>query len=239
MRYYYIALLFTLFLGSCIKDDKPKIVHRSSEVSETLPLIEDSTNIKMADLPVHIDSTSYLLHPIGDFKIKNERGKIIFKSSGYGGGNNFSISSSRSYSISGDLSNIMFQHISSEELKSLTNKTIKIQSASFLWEIYNKTKQEILVYEINDLDTNQDKKLDRNDIKALYLSLIDGSGFKKLTVNNHELINWKVIPNTNRLYFKTIDDTNRDGNFDEKDTVHYKYVDLSTDKFEIIEYFPI
>lgn len=238
MRYYSIALFFILLLNSCIKNDKPKIVHQRSGDSEVQTLKEDSTKIKMADLPVHIDSTSYLLHPIGDFEVKDERGKIIFKSSGYGG-NNFSISNSGSYNISGDLSNIMFQHILSEKLKPLTNKTIKIQSASFLWKIYNRTKQEVLVYEINDNDTNQDKKLDRNDIRALYISLIDGTEFKKLTETNHELIDWKTIPETNRLYFKTIEDTNRDGDFDEKDTVRYKYVDLGSNKFEVVEYLPI
>ena len=234
----FTALLFITFLASCTSFDKPKIVRSDSESSDTLSLKEDTGKIKMADLPLHIDSTSYLLHPIGEFQVRNERGKIFSGSASYSG-SGFSVSRSGSYGITGNLSNIMFQSITSNKLMPLTKSPINITEVAFLKEMYRQNKSQILVYELNDKDTNQDQKLDNNDIKTLYLSMIDGAGFKKLSGSNHELLDWKLIPIASRLYFKTIEDTNKDGGFDEKDTVHYQYVDLSTAKFEVIEYYPI
>jgi hypothetical protein len=198
----------------------------------------DSLEIQMADLPVNLDSTSYLLHPIGEFQLRDKRGGIVFKSSGYGS-NKFTVSNSGGYGITGNLSNILFQHISSEKLTPLTNKNMKIQSASFLWEFHNKTNKGILVYEINDSDSNNDGYINSNDIKSLYLSKIDGSGFKKLTQTNNELIQWKFISIKDRLYFKTIKDSNKNGEFEETDKVFYKYVNLDSPDFEIMEYNPI
>jgi len=239
MRHSIITLLLIVLFSSCITNDKPRIVPSNENRSDALPdLVKNSSKINVADLPIHIDSTSYLLHPIGEFSIEEERGKIIYKSS-RSGGNNFSISSSNRNSISGDLSNIMFQHILSEELKPLTTKTIRIQSVTFLREIYNKTKQEFLLYVINDQDTNQDKKLDSDDIKTLYLSTIDGRNFKKITTSNRELIDWKIISTANRLYFKTIEDTNKDGDFDERDKIFYNYVNLSSTTLKVVEYNPL
>ena len=68
--------------------------------------------------------------------------------------------------------------------------------------------------------TNQDGKLDYNDINTLFISKINGTDFRKLTETNKELIDWKLIESKNRLYFRTIEDTNKDGEFDKKDIAH-------------------
>ena len=185
-----------------------------------------------------IDSTDYLIHPIGDFRIEDNRGKVIYKSSGYGS-KDFSISSYGGYRISGNLSNVKFQHIDSEKLSVLTTNVIKIKSLTFLRKVYDNSKKQFLVYEVTDKDTNQDGKLDYNDINTLFISKINGTDFRKLTETNKELIDWKLIESKNRLYFRTIEDTNKDGEFDKKDIVHYKYVDLNSDNLKITEYKPI
>jgi hypothetical protein len=233
---YYITLFFCIaLLSSCMTEKKPKIVHSKEETSS---ILKDSSFMKMADLPVHIDSTEYLLHPVGEFKIKDNRGKLIFSSPNYGS-SSFSISSSNNYHITGNLSNVLFQNLTSAELKPLTENNIRIKSVIFLREVYKNTKQEFLLYEVIDQDTNKDKKLDGDDIKSLYLSKIDGSNFKKLTTPMSELLEWKIIPVVNRLYFKTVEDTNKDGDFDENDKVFYKYVDLNLPITTVVEYNPL
>ncbi|WP_179006150.1 hypothetical protein [Winogradskyella forsetii] len=230
--------LTILLFASCGKENKPKIVHAENNGNEIPELKKDTTFIEISDLPIQIDSTDYLIHPIGDFRIEDNRGKIIYKSSRYGS-NNFKISNYGGYRITGDLSNVKFQHIDSEKLSSLTENIIKIKSLSFLRKVFDNTKKQLLVYEVTDKDTNQDGKLDFSDVNTLYISSINGTDFRKLTDNNKELIDWKIIESKNRLYFRTIEDTNKDGEFDKKDIVHYKYVDLNSNNFKITEYNPI
>ncbi len=227
-----------LLFASCGKGNKPKIVHAKNNGNEFPELKKDTTYIEISDLPIQIDSTNYLIHPIGDFRIEDKRGKVIYKSSGYGS-KNFKISSYGGYRISGNISNVKFQHIDSEKLSALTENVIKIKSLTFLRKLFDNSKKQLLVYEVTDKDTNQDGKLDFNDINTLYISKISGTDFRKLTDTNKELIDWKLIESKNRLYFRTIEDTNKDGEFDKKDIVHYKYVDLNSDSLKITEYKPI
>ena len=227
-------MLFT----ACKKEQKQKIVHSNNGNKKVVALKKDNTCMPVADLPIHIDSTYYLLHPIGDYEIVSSRGKLRYSSSG-SRVDDFSISSFGGSSITGNLDNIMFQRLDSDKLLPLTHKTIKIQSLMFLRQVFNATKRQLLIYKVIDKDTNQDGKLDSNDIRTLYISKIDGTKFKKLTDSNKEIIDWKIIQPLNRLYFRSVEDINEDGIFDSKDRIHYKYVDLNTDKLKVVEYHPI
>ena len=89
------------------------------------------------------------------------------------------------------------------------------------------------------MDSNKDGKLDSNDNKDLYISAIDWSNFKKLSVEFQEFIDWNVIDSQNRLYFRTIEDINKNGAFDKDDKVHYQYVDLLDKELKVLEYNPI
>ncbi len=57
--------------------------------------------------------------------------------------------------------------------------------------------------------------------------------------NEIEIEKKRVSESKNRLYFRTIEDINKDGEFDKEDIVHYKYIDLDTDNMKLIEYNPI
>lgn len=227
-----------LFITSCNKEQKPKIVHVENNGKELSAPKKDTLAIDIAALPIQIDSTNYVIHAIGSFTIEDKRGKTIYKSSNYRN-NNFSISSYNGNIISGNLSNLKFQHIDSETLIPLTEKLIKIRSASFLRQVFNNSKKQLLLYEVTDRDSNQDGQLDFNDINTLYISTINGSNFKKITATNNELIDWSILESKNRLYFRTIEDINKDGEFDKKDIIHYKYIDLNTENLKTVEYNPI
>lgn len=239
MKNILICGIMILLLASCGKENKPKIVHTENTETEIPEIKKDTTFIEISDLPIEIDSTDYLIHPIGDFRIEDKRGKIIYKSSGYRSNKSFSISNYGGYRISGNLSNVKFQHKDSETLSALTQKIIKINSITFLRKLFDNTKKQVLVYEVTDKDTNRDGKIDFSDINTLYISKINGIDFKKLTDTNRELIDWKFIESKNRLYFRTIEDTNKDGEFDKSDIVHYKYVDLNSENLKVTEYKPI
>jgi 50S ribosomal subunit-associated GTPase HflX len=120
----------------------------------------------------------------------------------------------------------------------LSDKKIQIQTATFLNTIAAKTKKQIMVYSLVDSDTNKDGKVDQNDIKSLYISSISGQNFTKLSEEFQELIDWNIIEAQNRLYFRCIEDINKNGAFDKNDKVHYYYVNLLAEDWKVEVYTP-
>ena len=234
-----LAGLGTLLAASCKKEaDAPKVIYEDAAKTEAKPVKVDSTQIEIADLPVQMDGTKYLIHPIGDYRIYEGRAK-----SGYGSSStdkvSFSISNYNRFEITGFLQNLKFQHIDSTEIRPLTDKTIIIQTASYLNTIFDKTKQQLMVYSVLDMDTNKDGKLDSSDIKTLYLSEISGRRFTKLSADFQEVIDWNLVESKNRLYFRCIEDTNKNGQFDKEDVVNYHFVDLSDKSWKVESYKPV
>ena len=137
------------------------------------------------------------------------------------------------------MQNLKFQKVDSDSIKKLTEKPVLIQTDTYLRSVANKTNNQIMVYTMVDMDTNKDGKLDTSDIKALYLSKISGEKFTKISSDFQELIDWKLIESNNRLYYRTVEDTNKNGQFDKKDVVNYYYIDLSKKEWKIIGYEPV
>ena len=90
----------------------------------------------------------------------------------------------------------------------------------------------------DQIDTNKDGKINQNDIRSLYLSSASGENFTKLSENLLELIDWNIIEAQNRLYFRCIEDINKNGAFDKNDKVHYHYVNLLADEWKVEMYSP-
>ena len=90
-----------------------------------------------------------------------------------------------------------------------------------------------------DVDTNKDGKLDTSDIKSLYLSDISGNHFTNISAYLEDLIDWSLIESKNRLYFRTVEDTNKNGQFDKNDVLHYNYINLLDKDWEVKSYKPI
>lgn len=227
-----------LFLVACNTNELPKIKHTDRDSDKTLSISKDTTLVEIADLPIHMDSTSYLIHPIGSFKMYGSESKIYSGSSGNRSGN-FYVSNYNNYSITGNLHNLKFQHLGSEHFTVLTKKNIRISAITFLRDLFDNNKKQLLIYRVLDMDTNQDNKLDTNDVETLYMSNIDGSDFKKLAPEFQELIDWKFLSINNRLYFRSIEDINKDGEFDKDDKIHYYYVDFNDDTHSVMTYNPI
>lgn len=222
------------------KEEKqmPKVTYENPTKTEVKTAPVDSSQISIADLPIQMEGTSYLMHPIGDYRVYEGRSK-----STYGTSNtdkvSFSVSNYNRFELTGFLQNIKFQHIDSTEMHALTDKKVVISNVSYLNTIFEKSKKQLLVYTIVDMDTNRDNKLDSNDIKALYISTISGGNLKKLSADMQELIDWNLVESKNRLYFRTIEDTNQNGQFDKNDRINYHYVDLMSPEFTIEKYNPI
>ncbi|MBG6061410.1 hypothetical protein IWX83_001191 [Flavobacterium sp. CG_9.1] len=227
-----------LLLTSCKEEvERPKVTYdgtnRSKELSKA-----DSTQIQIADLPLQMEGTDYLLHPIADLSIRERGVKSRYGSSSVND-LSFTISNYGEYEITGFLQNIKFQKVDSDSIRKLTERPVLIQTATYLKSVADKTNNQIMVYTMVDMDTNKDGKLDTSDIKALYLSDISGERFTKMSSDFQELIDWKLIGSKNRLYFRTVEDTNKNGEFDKNDVVNYYYIDLSNKEWKIIGYEPV
>jgi len=232
----YCALAMVSLFMSCKQEtEKPKVIYEGEKTNAEV-VKRDSSQIKIADLPIHMEGTKYLIHAIGDVRVSAERGS-------YGSSKTNSVSYALSnynrFELTGYFENLKFQHIDSTTLRPLTDKVIQIQTATYLNTIAENTKKQILVYTLVDSDTNRDEKIDSNDIKALYISNFNGSGFAKLSPELQELIDWSVVDSRNRLYFRTIEDNNKNGAFDKNDKVHYYFVNLMSKDWTVEEYKPI
>ena len=231
----YIAIILVLLFASCKKEEvvKPKVIYEDTTKSKpTVPV--DTTQIEVADLPINMEGTNILIHPIG---VMSGKGKGI--KSSYDSEESFTVSNYGEYQITGYLKNLKFQEIGKDTIYTLTNKQILIETATYLKSVADKTKQQVLVYSLADMDTNKDGKLDNSDIKSLYISTIAGQKFTKLSVDFQELIDWKVIESKNLLYFRTIEDTNKNGEFDAEDSLQYHFVNLLDKDWKVTSYKPI
>jgi len=231
----YISLVFVGLFVSCKKEEaeKPKVTYETTSKSKT-EVVSDANKIEVADLPINMEGTNYLIHPIG---VMSGNGKGI--KSSYDSEQGFTISNYGEYQITGYLKNLKFQEIGKDTIYPLTDKQILIETVTYLKTFADKSKQQLLVYSLADMDTNKDGKLDGNDIKSLYISTISGQKFTKLSANFQELIDWKIIESKNLLYFRTIEDTNKNGEFDAKDSLQYQFVNLLDKEWKVISYKPI
>ncbi len=235
----FLLSLISLVFVSCKQDiETPKVRYESTNKEKAQPKV-DTSKILIADLPIHFEGTNFLIHPIGNLKNFKTSSGSYSDSSSSNSDQSFAVSNTNDNEITGYLQNLKFQELKSDSLISLTKKSIMIETVTYLKTISDKNKIQLLVYTLSDFDTNKDNKLDGNDIKSLYISDISGNKFTKLSPDLNELLNWNVLESKSRLYFRTIEDSNKNGAFDKDDKVHYHYVELLSKDLKVIEYNPI
>ncbi|MGL2966399.1 hypothetical protein [Flavobacterium sp. XGLA_31] len=236
----YITAILTVFFISCKKqeEERPKVTYDVS--SKTKPVVPvDTSQVAVADLPVNMEGTNYLIHPVGDLNYYKKNGKSANEFRSPDEETSFTVSNYGEYQITGYLKNLKFQEIGKDTIYALTDKPILIETATYLKTLADKTKQQLLVYTLADMDTNKDGKLNSSDIKSLYISTISGQKFTKLSVDFQELIDWKILETKHLLYFRTIEDTNKNGEFDAEDNLQYHFVDLLDKDWKVQGYKPI
>jgi hypothetical protein len=94
-----------------------------------------------------------------------------------------------------------------------------------------------MIYSVYDRDTNADTKFDNSDLEALYISNIDGTNFVKLSKELHELYDFRILKS--KLYFRTLEDINKDGKLNNEDKFHYYFVDFDDKGYNLTEHFPL
>jgi len=224
MRKFLCLLSLCLLCIGC--DDKIERPLASGSPGE-----DNSENLAVANLPVHIDSTNYLIHPVAKIEVR--------ESGYYGSSSSTSGSAAVGDQFFGNFTNLRFQELNSEEFTGLTDQNLRILSVQFLRAIFENTGKQFLLYKIVDSDTNADGKLNSNDQKALYISDINGSDFRRINRAEQVLQDYQVLKTVNRLYFRSIEDINANGRLDAGEKPHYFYLDLASQVLKVTEYFPL
>ncbi|MBF4986246.1 hypothetical protein FNJ87_18665, partial [Nonlabens mediterrranea] len=94
----------------------------------------------------------------------------------------------------------------------------------------------IVLYEGHDLDTNKDERLNYRDVSALFISNLDGSKFKKLSVDFEQYLSYSFLVANDNLYFQTVKDLDGDGKYENDDEFHNYVVDLTKEDKQAIRY---
>jgi hypothetical protein len=242
MKKYLIIVVILLAIASCGKKE-PAIVYSDSVQPDSLSidsLYNDTTKLLVAELPIYIDSINYLIHPIGLIHFQQRSTKII-ESSFYGSGEYIEStieSSSRDY-FYGNMSNLVFEEKASGKQLLLTDKLISIKSFQYLRSLSKRNNQHYILYWVYDNDFNKDGDVNSEDLSALYIGNIDGTGFKKINKKLEKYESGVMFEKDLRYYYKTTEDSNKDGIFNRYDKSHFYYIDFSKTPFSIIEYYPL
>ncbi len=230
-----------LFFYSCGTGQKPVLAYPidGQEDITDQQLIVDTTLTVTGALPVYFDSTDYLLFPSGPVKISTKGRGNIYTDAANIGDVSFTLGYLNGLAFTGDLDNIMVQQLGTSNFEPLTNKTIKIRRFEFLSSIRKRVGLQLLVMEVTDQDTNRNGRLTDNDIASLYISDLEKQRFVKLTPELHELLDWKVLTINERLYFRTLEDSDKNGVFNKNDKIHHYFLNLKEGQFTPIEYNPL
>lgn len=230
MKTFYLYIVsFFLVLGGCKEDPKPKVKYDNTAPKAIV--VKDTSKLEIADLPVQFQNANVLVYPIGDFKLSDT--KNTYDSERNADKLNLHVANTLEDEITGYIRNVKFQEFTSDSLHVLTEKVIMIERMTYL------KGKKILVYVVSDADTNQDTNVDTDDIKSLYISTDMGKNFTKVSPEVQELIDWNYVEGVGKLFFRTIEDANKNGAFDSKDKFHYFSLKISEPNWSAKEYFPV
>jgi len=227
-----LSMVTMLSFARCVQSDSGN--KRTVDTLVVAAEKPDSLHVLIADLPVQFDSTDVLLYKVG-------MKAVARRTAAYGRG----FEGSESYSffekdhVGGSFVNVVFED-KSGVLRELTDLKIEITSMDFLRDIFSITKRGYILYTIIDHDTNGDGKFwSGDDIVSLYISDVDGTGFRKLTKSTHEYYDHVVVKSRRALYFRTREDVDKDGKLTNSDMFHYYKVDFADQDYKLIEYDPL
>lgn len=240
-----LSLITLLFMSCNDKGPQPK-VNYEQDADTTAVILQDTTKTQIADLPVSFDSTEVLMQISGLVNIEDLKKDGISryslssmkKDSRYSD-DEFYTTSPTNDILRGWFTNIYFDDIIINKQQLLTKETLFVQSIHYLRKVAKKNGQHYLLYSVYDKDSNRDGKITTEDLKSLYISKLNGDGFRRITESNHEYIRGSFNSTAYRYYFITLEDVNRDGFFNKGDKYHYYYIDLLNNDYQVIEYNPI
>jgi hypothetical protein len=244
MKNYLIILGILCIFTSCFNNSKTNTQDAGANTEIMIDsILDDTTKYIVCELPIVIDSTDYFLQFVGYINVEDRQDYSILSRGRYDSSEEALASLSRtSYEgdrFTGNISNIIFENIKTQEQSLLTKKMVKIYSVEYLRFVAQKTKHQYLLYTLFDKDNNGDNQVDSRDVISLYISDINGEKFTKVSMENFKFLDGKFIKQNMRYYFRAREDIDKNGIFAQKDKLHHYYIEFSNNGYSTQEYFPL
>lgn len=134
--------------------------------------------------------------------------------------------------------NILFYNRETGENKLLTENKLRISYIHAKRENLDEDKKIMgkkILYEIGDIDFNNDQTLDDKDPEYLFSSEINGMNLKRISPINEHLQYFEVIPKSEQLLIRTLRDTNQDSIFNSKDELIWYNAKLENQEWALTE----
>jgi len=212
MRLLMMIVLSAIVLSCEVGQQKIEIVEDESLNQQQIDSILEDYNFQYSRI-VFIDSLEKVIFPVSTPFISR---KSSYRSSSY---------DSDGYS---NYWNFIFYDIKTGQKKLLTNKKTSISSFSANLENVGPVLKKSVLYEGYDTDYNEDGKINFKDPSQLFISDIDGNSFTRISPINEDLMEYRFVPNTDKIIFRTRRDINNSKKFNAKDENIWYLVDVST-----------
>lgn len=235
-----LILLLTIMLLVCAcKRSEARIAYdENAKGDQNANLMDTETGDYkklIADLPFSFDSVKYLYFPLGETNESFKMNLRSFSSSYSNTSKSYSLGYMRGSYINCNLDNLMIRPKDSSTFKLLTHSDIKIKSINYLYRIDTIHGVDKLIYKVVDADSNKDSYINDDDLVGLYTSRTNGNDFKRISPANQQLIDWETTDLQGLLYFRTMEDIDKNGMFDDKDRINlYEYDLVKEDTIKLI-----
>ncbi len=205
-----ITILF--FVISCNqRQERIQVVENENLNQKQIDSVLEKYNFEYESF-IFIDSTQQAILPITTQKSR--------------GGDRLSSSSYKAESYP-QYWNIIFYNIETGQTNLLTESKMRISNYHANLINVGPIISKSIIYEICDTDYNNDNQLTFRDPEQLFISGIDGSNLTRLSPLNEEIMDFQIVPDSDKIIFSTQRDTNKDLEYDEKDELIWYLIDLS------------
>ncbi len=183
-----------------------------------------------------LDSTDYLLIPLGMKTLENQRGlhsKVASSSDEASDISSFQSYKYNFYSMSFEnCNNIIFYNKKTEDTHLLLQKPAII--SQFYFPYYDKEyigkRYWFILLGIREDDSNADGYINAEDAEKVYVANLSGANMIQVTPDNTQLVDWYIDSSTNNILMKVRYDSNKDqkfNNYDDVDILKTKIDNLS------------
>ena len=189
------------------------VINDSTKINET-----KKQQVLMYGDYMDLDSTSYLLIPIGMKTIEDRDDRVLKIRSSADYSSESTNGSYRFYKYNfysldfGNCNNIIFYNKKTDETHLLLQKPTVI--SQFYFPHYDKEyagkKYWFILLGIHEEDTNKDGYIDNEDAERVYLSDLSGNNLTQITPDKSQLVDWYIDMSTNNILMKVRFDSNND-----------------------------
>jgi hypothetical protein len=220
-----ILTFLTLSFLACNESPKDDLTAQTTELKIENKSSKYETINLLVNNPIVLDSSDWVLYPLTLEELEEtDKG---FKSSSYSRQHAY-------WNISFYNSQTKETRLLSDSLKMLINSISPKNNVVIQSGHREKRNDRLIYYAITTRDFNQDGKLNSEDPKYLFISEPSGQDFKQISPENHDLLHWQTIRESNKILIQTRKDLNNDKEFDSDDeTVSFIY-DIDNQKIEQI-----